>query len=427
MANKNLSRRGFLKIAAAGTCGSIVHATPGLNLIKSAQAATNGDYNFLVVIGLDGGCNVFNMFPTLGPQHYLNNPTSAPNPNADNALHFNSRQMAHPTLVNVHRMIMSGEGVLVNGVGYPGHSRSHEVAQYAWKTGDTSAGQMVSDGWLNKLSCLSTSRYAAVSLSGDAQIITGGCGNARSMNGLASLTLNNYRNSLGWDEKLRADVTKMDQMTNLSMTAQEEYISESKTSAKEASETLAPIRTQTLVDVNGDEVVFPGGLGGRLEDIARFVIAQGVLQTVSAYASQGGYDTHKNELANMTNLLGNLDASIGAFERVMKGAGLWDKVLIMVCTEFGRTAVENDGSGNDHGKTWKSVLLGGCLRRGGIIGEPPTETQLKPANLQGGRVFGEWNVDHRNLFDQVTYGLMGRDVGLFQGNYDRTRLNLFRT
>ena len=92
-----------------------------------------------------------------------------------------------------------------------------------------------------------------------------------------------------------------------------------------------------------------------------------------------GWDTHINEGAAsgaLAGLLGVLDGAIAAFERNMGAA--WSETVVVLITEFGRTARINGTDGTDHGTGTVALLAGGALRGGRVIADWPG---LKDANL----------------------------------------------
>jgi uncharacterized protein (DUF1501 family) len=92
-----------------------------------------------------------------------------------------------------------------------------------------------------------------------------------------------------------------------------------------------------------------------------------------------GWDTHINEGAaggQLANLLGALDGAIGAIESNMGGA--WRETVVVLVTEFGRTARINGTDGTDHGTGTVAVLVGGALKGGRVIADWPG---LKDADL----------------------------------------------
>ena len=98
-----------------------------------------------------------------------------------------------------------------------------------------------------------------------------------------------------------------------------------------------------------------------------------------AAISLDGFDTHANQGASdgqLANRLIYLDAVIDGLQRGLGPA--WSETVVIVATEFGRTARINGTRGTDHGTASTALLLGGRLAKGGIIGDWPglTETAL---------------------------------------------------
>ena len=96
-----------------------------------------------------------------------------------------------------------------------------------------------------------------------------------------------------------------------------------------------------------------------------------------------GWDTHINEGAAggaLANLLGALDGAIAAFEQGMGPA--WNETVVVLITEFGRTARINGTDGTDHGTGTIALLTGGALQGGRVIADWPG---LKQNDLYEGR------------------------------------------
>jgi uncharacterized protein (DUF1501 family) len=96
-----------------------------------------------------------------------------------------------------------------------------------------------------------------------------------------------------------------------------------------------------------------------------------------------GWDTHADEGAingRLAALLGALDGAFAAIETNMGPA--WRDTVVVVVTEFGRTARINGTEGTDHGTATVAFLAGGALKGGRVIADWPG---LKPAQLQDGR------------------------------------------
>jgi uncharacterized protein (DUF1501 family) len=79
-------------------------------------------------------------------------------------------------------------------------------------------------------------------------------------------------------------------------------------------------------------------------------------------------------------LLSGLDGALAEFE---SGLGeRWRDTVVVIATEFGRTARINGTQGTDHGTGTIALLAGGAVQGGRVISDWPG---LKPASLHEGR------------------------------------------
>ena len=96
-----------------------------------------------------------------------------------------------------------------------------------------------------------------------------------------------------------------------------------------------------------------------------------------------GWDTHANEggpVGRLAQLLSGLDGALAEFE---SGLGeRWRDTVVVVATEFGRTARINGTEGTDHGTGTIALLAGGAVKGGRVISDWPG---LKPASLYQAR------------------------------------------
>jgi uncharacterized protein (DUF1501 family) len=93
-----------------------------------------------------------------------------------------------------------------------------------------------------------------------------------------------------------------------------------------------------------------------------------------------GWDTHANQRGRLGNQLSGLDAMLAALREGLGSA--WTDTLVIVATEFGRTAAVNGTGGTDHGTAGLAMLLGGRVRGGRVVADWPG---LAPAALYEGR------------------------------------------
>jgi uncharacterized protein (DUF1501 family) len=125
-----------------------------------------------------------------------------------------------------------------------------------------------------------------------------------------------------------------------------------------------------------------------------------------AAISLDGFDTHANQGAAEGQLAGRLAALDASIEGLSTGLGPeWSNTVVLVATEFGRTARINGTKGTDHGTGSTALVLGGGLKRGGLIGDWPT--------LQQERLFENRDtypaLDMRALFKGVLAEQLGVD------------------
>mgnify|MGYP002385137126 CR=1 FL=1 len=117
-----------------------------------------------------------------------------------------------------------------------------------------------------------------------------------------------------------------------------------------------------------------------------------------------GWDTHANEggaTGRLAQLLGGLDGALAEFE---SGLGdRWRDTVVVVATEFGRTARVNGTEGTDHGTGTIALLVGGAVKGGRIVSDWPG---LKPANLYQGRDLAP-TTDLRAVFKGILHDHLG--------------------
>jgi uncharacterized protein (DUF1501 family) len=90
----------------------------------------------------------------------------------------------------------------------------------------------------------------------------------------------------------------------------------------------------------------------------------------------GGWDTHNNQSNRLSRKLTELDTGLAELK-----AGLgdeWQNTVVIIGTEFGRTAKENGTGGTDHGTASALFIAGGAVNGGNVKGRWPG---LKPEEL----------------------------------------------
>ena len=83
----------------------------------------------------------------------------------------------------------------------------------------------------------------------------------------------------------------------------------------------------------------------------------------------------------------------------------WGKTMVLVMTEFGRTAFQNGSRGTDHGTGGTMILAGGALNGGQVLGDWPGLAEAQLLNRRDlmptryVRADAAWALDSRRLFD----------------------------
>ncbi len=128
------------------------------------------------------------------------------------------------------------------------------------------------------------------------------------------------------------------------------------------------------------------------------------------FVEDTGWDTHAAETPTLQRKLQQLDGGLRAFREAMGPA--WSRTVVVVVTEFGRTAKPNGTGGTDHGTGGAAFLAGGAIAGGRIAGQWPG---LSPQDLNEGRDLHA-TTDMRAMFKGVLAGHMQVPLHLLDTN-----------
>jgi uncharacterized protein (DUF1501 family) len=91
----------------------------------------------------------------------------------------------------------------------------------------------------------------------------------------------------------------------------------------------------------------------------------------------GGWDTHQNNFERVRQLSSIVDPAMSSLVRDLQTRGMLDNTLVIWCGDFGRTPRINARGaqpGRDHyPRAWSSVMVGGGIRGGQVIGRTDAE------------------------------------------------------
>ena len=366
-----LSRRSLLALGSG--LGLTLLAAPGL-------AAAGLSRPRLVVIVCRGAMDGLSVSPPIGDADYpgLRGQIAIP---ADQALRLDGDFALHPKLATVHALARAGQARIAPAVAIPQRIRSHFEAQDLLESG----GERLygaTTGWLNRaLAAISPDRGAgAIAIGPREPLILRGATVVQSWSpgGRSSPSLARVSNTL-------RDLYQSDPVLSVALACG--LRTEAAAAAFDLSET-----TQAR-DARGLAVA-----------AARFLAADGGPSI--AVLSLDGFDTHAAQGAVNGQLASRLAALDGAVDGLKSGLGpAWSDTVVIVVTEFGRTARVNGTGGTDHGTASTMILAGGALKRGGLIGDWPT---LRPARLFESRDLAP-TLDVRQVFKGVLRDHLGVD------------------
>jgi uncharacterized protein (DUF1501 family) len=256
----------------------------------------------------------------------------------------------HPALAQVAGLAAAREALFVHAVASPYRDRSHFDGQNVLETGGRAA-YALRDGWMNRLLGLLPSADArAIAVSATVPMVLRG---ARDIASYAPSALPDASGDL---LARVAALYESDRELHAAWT--------------QAMQTRA---------MAGDAAGALGRNGAATGALAARLLA-GEAGARIAVIESDGWDTHANQRGRLAFQLRGLDALLGALKTGL-GAD-WANTLVLVATEFGRTAAPNGTGGTDHGTAAMAMLLGGAVAGGRVVSDWPG---LGPSSLHEGR------------------------------------------
>lgn len=317
-----LTRRRFIGTATAITA---------LTLWPRASPAVPAADTRLLVVLLRGGLDGLHALLPVGDPHYASlRDALAP----QNPLALNSDFALHPSLEFSHALFGRKQWLPVVAVAPPYRQRSHFEAQDCLENG-TAQASGASTGWLNR---------CAAAMSGT---------QALSITAVMPLILRGPGDATTWSPPLPEDVNPILLQRLQALYAADPTLAAPFAKAIEAQGMAAGGGTGRLPQAMGAAADFMAKLDGpRL-----------------GFVENTGWDTHSNQAATLTRKLKELDEGLRAFHD--RASSIWNKTVVMVVTEFGRTAAVNGTGGTDHGTGTLAMLAGGAVAGGRIAGDWP--------------------------------------------------------
>lgn len=378
-----MQRRDFLKIAGLASLTLVVPEVVG------QPAAQKPWERVLVLVELTGGNDGLNtVVPYTDPQYYQLRPQLAVA--HQNVLQLSTQLGFNPVLEPLMPAWQARELAIVLGVGYPQPNRSHFRSIEIW---DTASGsdRVLQEGWLAQLFA---HRRPPTTFAAEGIVLDADPGPLAGQQ-IRTVVMRDPQRFLEQARRVKraAQISTNPTLSHLLAVQNDLY-------------RAAAVLEEKLTTAPALTVAFPQtALGRQLQTAAALLVSRTPVTVIKV--SHGSFDTHSNQRTTHDRLLRELAEALMAFRQAMHAAGLWQQVLLMTYSEFGRRTAENGSAGTDHGTAAPHFFFGGKVK-GGLYGQQPTLTDLAQGDLLH-------TVDYRSLYATVARRWWDVPGGFLQG------------
>ncbi len=383
-----MNRRDFLRIPAAITAScALTHTSLWAQQIKQ---------KYLILVELNGGNDGLNtivpfrdsMYKKLRPSIGLNEGEIIP---------LSDQLAMHKALAPLHSFWNDKQLAVINGVGYEDPNRSHFRSIEIWDTASNS-DEYIDSGWLSRVipGKVTHENYLVDG------IVIGRNAAPASGNNMRTIVMNTITNFTRQAKLIEKRKSTTDNPALAHVLGVQSDIKFAATAMEKKLQTSQ----RKVPNFNA------GPFGKQLQETAKLILNGTAAPVIKV--SIGSFDTHVAQKGIHQRLLTQLADGISAFSQVMHKNNLWDDVLIMTYSEFGRRAKQNANQGTDHGTAAPHFMLGGSVK-GGMYGEQPSLDDLQDNDLR-------FSIDYRSLYNTVAMNWWGASSGIEQSQYPALNL-----
>jgi len=457
MSKHHLSRRRFLGQASCAALGSTSFLSTALNLgmINTAAArphiiGSNGDYKAIVCILLAGGADSHNFLVPTTPSEY----TQYQNIRGDLALSESQLQDIspantggktygiHQAMPNMKQLFDQDKMAFVANIGTliePVANRvewesglknlplglfSHSDQIMQWQTSVPQDRSAVGVGgrMADILKSMNSIQEISMNISLDGRnrfqagnsVVEYAVGNSSNINDIGIEPFRPYWSNSGILTEQRDE--------SISNLVEDVY-------SNIFHDTYGALTRQTLESVAlfkdalgrkpGFATVFPDtNLGQDLRMMADVISAHDFMgaNRQTFFTTFGGWDHHDEVLDNQQRMLPILDGAIGSLYSALEELGLQDQVAICTISDFARTLTSNS-QGSDHAWGGNSMIIGGAVNGGNVLGDYPELTLANDLNLdERGRMIPQVSVDEFYAELALWFGVSTNDLSYILPN-----------
>lgn len=411
------TRREFLATGLKGAGLLAASAfVPSFVIRTAAATGAASDSSIIVVVQLSGGNDGLNTVIPFADDLYAKARPTLRLP-GDQTLKLTDHLGLHPALTPFKAEYDAGRMAIVQNVGYPNPNRSHFRSMEIWHTGADDTAPRQVEGWIGRYFDAQCAGADPHKLPGEIGVSLGKvmpqAFRNRSNVGLAVSDPNTFQWNPSGDTATFAKVQerifeKINQPAAPAGTMNMQSLGGITGSEPETIDFLR--HTAMNAVVAGDSIrailrheknrgKYPDGqLASQLQMVARLIA--GDFPSRVYYVTQGGYDTHADQLYHHQRLLTDFSVSLGAFLDDLRKQKTSDRVTVLAFSEFGRRVAENGSKGTDHGAAAPMFLFGENIK-GGLHGQPPDLADLV-----------DGDVKHKIDFRQVYASLLENWLGV---------------
>ncbi|MEO8279683.1 MAG: DUF1501 domain-containing protein [Ideonella sp.] len=363
-------RRKLLKSAAWAGVGLMPALLPiGRTAWAAVGAAPQTPARRLVVIFLRGavdGLNVVVPYADAGYYSARSTIALAPPGDATGVIDLDGRFGLHPALAPLVPMWKSGTLGFVQACGSNDPTRSHFDAQDYMESA-TPGRKSTPDGWMNRLlgTLADDTPTRAISVGPVLPRIYAGPNRVASIAvGAAAdrpVAVERPRIAAAFGQLYDGD-DKMSQAYRDALKAKREV--------RRALDPAAGASLSAEMMAANNGAPLPNGFPNDAARLAKLMRNDSRVQL--AFMALGGWDTHAGQGAATGQLANRLQPLGAGLAALAAGLGpVFDQTMVVVMSEFGRTARQNGNGGTDHGHGNVMWLLGGQFAGGRVLGQWP--------------------------------------------------------
>lgn len=391
-----IKRRDFIK---TGTLAATALMLPGFLKALSLPQSIDKENKVLVILQFSGGNDGLNtIIPTKNDIYFKERQGIS----IKNSLKLTDEAGINPSLIFFKELFDSGEISVLNNVGYPEPNKSHFRSMDIWQSASKST-EFLETGWIGRY--LDEECYNCTHPT-----------QALEVDDMLSLAMKGHsKKAFAFkDPKILYETSK------------EEYFKSLYDNHHHDDETVGYLYQTLGETINNASYIFEKSkakatqnaypnskLGKDFKTVSSLIKSD--INTKVYYLEIGSFDTHVNQNDRQDKLFTEINEAVKAFVQDMKANNLFNDVMLMTFSEFGRRVSQNASKGTDHGTANQMFFISGGLKKKGILNALPDLQNLNDGDL----IYTE---DFRKVYATVLKNWLNADsskiLGWKNGVYD---------